>query len=377
MRMSEDYQVGSLDMLATSKALAVTEGVACDPPYLYVTPHNDYLLAKIDTRSFAVVDTLDLAKVDPSLSGMLGSFVVGGYLYILPHLSNSGPIYQNNVVRVDLNNFTPAGCQMLEVLQASAKVSGSNGLTDGANGYLNLTAGGQVAVTCFGLGENFTGDNVSMVSIATIEGYPVLQGFLVAVDQTNVYMIATVITYAGTGNNDRTTDLWLVTVPTADFTAEAANFQRLTNLSFLGGSSPAIYSAVDDGKTLWTFPMPILAGPMTGKFLGVMQIPKANPAAVTIHQGPPSQPYPSRSAVSGTPFYDGWRYGYVPSQTAAQILRLDTQNPGTVESIDISGSSASYPMYGLGYDGEYGYAVSFNGGAGLCLRFMPTPRPGG
>jgi hypothetical protein len=31
-------------------------------------------------------------------------------------------------------------------------------------------------------------------------------------------------------------------------------------------------------------------------------------------------------------------------------------------------------MYGLGYDGKWGYAVSFNGGAGLCLRFLPTPK---
>ncbi|MCW3848429.1 hypothetical protein OF829_14400 [Sphingomonas sp. LB-2] len=370
------YRISSLNMLTTSPQLAVTEGAACDPPYLYVTPHNSYMIAKIDTRTFKIVDTLDLTLVDPSLTGMLGSFVAGGYLYVLPHLSNTGPLYQDNVVRVDLSNFTPAGCQTLAVLKSGPKLSGSNGLTDGVNGYLNLTVNKMVAVTRFGLGANFNSASVSMVAIPEIAGYPVLLGYLVAVDQTNAYMIATVLTYAGTGNNDRTMDLWLVTVPTANFNAKAAKFQRLTNLNFLGGSMPAIYTAMDDGQNLWTFPMPVLSGPQTGKFLGVMKIPKANPAAVTINQGPTSQAYPSRSSVSGTTFYDGWRYGYVASQTAAQILQLDTQNPGVVNPIDISANSGSYPMYGLGYDGHWGYAVSFNGGAGLCLRFMPTPRRG-
>lgn len=375
--MTENYRISTLNMLTTSRALAVTEGVACDPPYLYVTPHNQYVIAKIDTRSFKVVDTLDLAKANPRFTGMLGSFVAGKYLYVLPHMSNSGPLYQNNVVRVDLGNFTPAGCTSLAVLNASATLSGSGGLTNGIEGYLNLTVNNQVAVTRFGLGRNFDPDSVATVSITTIGSYPVLLGNLVAVDKSHVYLIATAVTYAGTGNNDRQMDMWLVSIPTANFTAKAATFQRLTNVPFLGGSVPRIYTAVDDGTNLWTFPMPVLSGPQTGTFLGVMKIPKADPAAVAIYQGPKSQAYPSRSSVSGTTFYDGWRYGYVASQTAAQILQLDTENPGTVNIIDITAASASYPMYGLGYDGHRGYAVSFNGGAGLCLRFLPTRSPHG
>lgn len=372
--MADNFQISTLDMLTTSANLAVTEGCVCDGGYLYVTPHNTFVIAKIDTTTFTIVDTLDLAQVDPRLTGMLGSFIANGYLYILPHLSNTGPVYQDQVVQVDLANFTPAGCETLAVLKAGAALSGSNGLTDGVYGYLNLTVANQVSATQFGLGKNFKPGSVTRVSIPTIDGYPVLSGYLVAVDDTNAYMIAAAITYAGTGNNDRTMDLWLVTVPTANFTAKAATTQRLTNMNFLGGSVPAIYTAVDDGDNLWTYPMPVMAGPMTGALLGVMRIPKANPAKVETFAGPKSQAYPSRSSVSGNTFYDGWRYGYVPSQTAAQILQLDTKKPGTVNIIDITASSAGYPMFGLGYDGKWAYADSFNGGAGLCLRFMPTQK---
>lgn len=372
--MADDFQISTLNMLKTSANLAVTEGCVCDGGYLYVTPHNAFVIAKVDTATFTIVDTLDLAKVSPKLTGMLGSFIANGYLYILPHLSNTGPVYQDKVVQVDLGNFTPSGCKTLSVLKAASGFSGSNGLTDGVNGYLNINAANQIAVARFGLGKNFNPASVSTVSIPTIDGYPVLTGYLVAVDQSAAYFIAAVVTYAGTGNNDRQMDLWLATIPTANFTAKAATFQRLTNIPFLGGSVPAIYTAVDDGDTLWTYPMPVLAGPMTGYLLGAMRIPKANPAKVEIFAGPKSQAYPSRSSVSGTTFYDGWRYGYVPSQTAAQILQLDTHRPGTVNVIDISASSAGYPMFGLGYDGTWAYADSFNGGAGLCLRFMPTQK---
>jgi hypothetical protein len=315
-----------------------------------------------------------LSKVDPSLTGMLGSFIAGGYLYVLPHMSNTGPFYQDEVVRIDLNNFTPAGCSTLSVMKAGPKLSGSGGLTDGVNGYINMTVNKMVAVTRFGLGANFNAASVSMLAIPMIAGFPVLLGNLVAVDKTNAYLVATVVTYPGTGNNDRTMDLWLVTIPTANFTEKAASYQRLTNLGFQGGSVPEAYTAIDDGANLWLPPMPVLAGPNTGRFLGVVKIPKANPAAVTISQGPTTQPYPARCSVSGTTFYDGWRYGYVASQTTAAILQLDTQNAGIVNTIDISANSAGYPMYGLGYDGKWAYAVSFNGGAGLCMRFMPTPR---
>jgi hypothetical protein len=106
----------------------------------------------------------------------------------------------------------------------------------------------------------------------------------------------------------------------------------------------------------------------------VIKIPKADPAAATIHEPPAtarSHPTP-RAWNTGTPVYDGWRYGYIAADKSPKILQIDTHNPGTVNLIDVSAGSDGYPMYGLGYDGHWAYAVSYNGGAGRCLRFLPT-----
>jgi hypothetical protein len=371
--MADEFQISTLDMLAVNPAFAVTEGVAWASPYLYVTPHDGYLIAKIDPATFTIVDTLDLSAFDSGLTGLLGSFAVDGYLYILPHMTSSGPVYQDNVVRVDLANFIPAGCATLAVMDASNVVSGSNGMTDGTHGYVNVQSGGMVTAVRFGLGDNFTLASVATVSVSTIQDYPVYLGNLVAVDEKAAYLIATVTTFPGTGNNDRITELWLVTVPTANFTAEAATFQLLTATPFVGSSTIEICTAFDDGENLWTFPVPIQSGSLAGTSIGTMKIPKANPAAVAIYQAPEDQPVPSSPGNNGTPLYDGSRYGYLPSQNALQILQLDTQNPGTVNAIDISSWCAGYPMWGLGTDGKWNYAVSFNGGAGLCLRFLPAP----
>lgn len=370
--MADDFQISTLDMLAVDAAFGVTEGVAYDGQWLYVTPHDGYLIARIDPETFEIVDTLDLSEFDTSLTGLLGSFVVDGFLYILPHMSSTGPVYQDNAVQVDLADFTPGGCATLSVMQASATTSGSNGMTDGTYGYLNVQSGNMVTAVRFGLGDNFVPASVSTVCVTTIEDNPVYLGNLVAVDEANAYLIATVITYPGTGDDNRTTELWLVTVPTADFTADAATFQCLAP-AFVGSSTIEICTAFDDGENLWTFPVPIQSGSLAGTSIGTMKIPKADPAAVTIYQPPEDQPVPSSPGNNGTPLYDGVRYGYLPSQNALQILQLDTQNPGTVNAIDISADCAGYPMWGLGTDGTWNYAVSFNGGAGLCLRFLPTP----
>lgn len=374
--MADDFQISTLDMLAANPSLAITEGIAYEAPYLYVTPHNDFVIAKIDTRTFAIVDTLDLSKFDAGLTGMLGSFTADGFLYVLPHLSATGPVYQNDVVRVDLANFTPAGCSTLAVLKASQALSGSNGWTDGTNGYLNVQAKAGIVVARFGLGKNFTPASVQTLAIPTVNGSPAIRSNLVAVDETNAYVITTVASSLGIGGGSKQMDLWLATIPTANFTAKAATFQRLTNLD-MGGALPQAYTVVDDGENLWVPPLPIVNGPKAGTFIGVMKIPKANPAAFTTSQGPSSQPFPPLASASGNAVYDGWRYGYIAAQSTAQILQLDTHKPGTVNLIDISAYSGGYAMYGLGYDGTWAYAVSFNGGGGLCLKFLPTPDPSG
>jgi hypothetical protein len=185
--MADNFHMSTLNMLPASPELAVTEGFAYAAPYLYVTPHNTFVIAKIDTRTFTIVATLDLSKVNPTLTAMLGSFIAGNYLYILPHLTNSGPLYQSDVVRVDLNNFTPAGCTVLAVLNASAAITGFNGRTDGVNGYINVQSTGQAVVTRFGLGNNFNAASIQTVALTSVAGFPVNKSNLVAVDKHNLY----------------------------------------------------------------------------------------------------------------------------------------------------------------------------------------------
>lgn len=366
--MADNYRMNALNMVAVNTALSSPEGFATDGHYLYVTPHNDYVIAKIDTRTFKIVGQLDLSKVNPSFTAMLGSFIANGFLYILPHLSNSGPTYQSDVVQVDLNNFTPAGVTSLKVFNASQALNALGGYTDGQYGYLNMHVSGAVMVTRFGTGKNFNAASISTVSIPTIAGFKVLAAGLISVDSKAVYCLARVQTNPGTGHNDAQADLWLTTIPTSNFTAQAATSQRLTNLHFVRGGVPI---GVDDGTNLWIPPIPISSGPLTGKFVGVMKIPKSNPAAVTISQGPSSQPPPQTMWNAGNGVYDG-RYCYIAAYTAAQIIQMDTQNPGVVNLIDISAYTAGYAMFGMGYDGRWAYVSSYNGGGGVCLKFLPT-----
>lgn len=370
--MSDDFQLSPLNMVAAHPNLNVTEGFAYEAPYLYVTPHNYFVIAKIDTRTFKIVDTLDISKASPAYTAMLGSFIADGFLYILPHLSNSGPTYQSNVVRVDLKNFTPAGVSALKVFDASQALNTLNGRSDGVHGYLNMHVDSRILVTRFGLGPNFNAGSISSVSIDTIDGLPVVQGNLVAVDEKAAYILTKVKTTPGAPPGEGKSDLWLATIPTANFTAKAASFQRLTHVDYLRTAIPI---AIDDGENLWVPPMPIPNGPLKGKFVGVIKVPKADPAKVTVHQGPATQPYPPATWVSGMPIYDGWRYGYVPSTTSPHILQIDTHNPGTVHLIDVAVHSGGFPMWGLGYDGHWGYATTFNGGAGMCVRFLVPPSP--
>lgn len=374
--MADNYHISTLNMLTTSAQLAITEGLAYDKPYLYITPHNTFVIAKIDTRTFTVVATLDLSQVSPTLIGMLGSFIAGNYLYVLPHLSNGTSFFQNDVVMIDLNNFTPAGCTTLAVLNASAAISGLNGRTDGKMGYINVQSTNFAVVTRFGLGKNFNAASIQTVTLSTVAGFPVTKSNLVAVDQHNVYSVAMCITKqaSGAGHNDRQTDLFLITIPVNNFTASAAKFQQLTNVHFLRNNLPI---AFDDGKNLWIPPIPIVAGPLTGKFVGVIKVPKANPAGVQVFQGPSTQPVPPTTTNCGMPVYDGKRYGYIAADSAPQIMQIDTQNPGVVNLINIAASSANYPMFGLTSDGHWAYACSFNGAGGLCLKFLPSPTTGG
>lgn len=371
--MAEDFRIGTLDMLTANPGLAIGEGLAYDPPYLYVTPHNEYIVAKIDTRSFAVVATLDLSLADPRFTGMSDSFVVGRYLYILPHFTTSGPFYQTDVVRVDLRNFTPAGVSSLRIVDNPSNLYlPRDGFNDGVHGYVNVRTLNGISVIRFGLGDRFVPGSVSSIRIMSFPGTPIINGgnFLTC-DRTHLYGVVMATQTVPLH------DLYLVAVPLADFRAEAAVFTRLTRNNYPGASIIIPFQLVDDGTNLWTFPLGFAAGPLAGTWIPPIRIPKANPAAAVVTTPPPGQRPGSQIPGSGQAIYDGWRYAYASSSVDREIVQLDTRNPGTVNFIDIS-AFTSDPMWGVLGDGYWAYAVSFVGGAGRLLRFRPTlPPPAG
>lgn len=376
-QLTGDYQFSTLNMAATNAGLATTEGFAYDAPYLYVAPHNEYIVAKIDTRTFTIVATVDLSLVNVNFIGLSDCFVSDGYLYILPHFTSSGPYYQTEVIQIDLSNFTTSGVDSLHVIDSpSSSYTPRDGFSDGVHGYVNIRWPLQgIAAIRFGLGANFTTPNVSILELTSTTGsdgvYPIVQGNFICCDATNVYGIATVAHVPASDPGGRQCDVWLVSIPIADWQVSAAVFTRLTHQNYPGSSIPVLYQLVDDGTNLWTFPVRLFIGPLAGQNVPPIKIPKAAPSTATITTlSPPRGTAPDITAT-GQAIYDGWRYGYCASAGTPEILRLDTLNPGVVDYINFTPYSSTW-MWGLASDGYWAYASSFSGGNGLCLRFRLT-----
>lgn len=372
------YDLRAINMLSSNPNLAISEGISYDGTYLYVTPHNEYIVAKVDPRTMAVIATLDLSAADPSYTGMSDSFVVGGYLYILPHFTSSGPFYQTKVVRVNLANFTAGGVDSLQVITGpSSSYTPRDGFSDGTWGYINIRTTNAMAIIRFGLGANFTAPNVSTLTLTATTGadgaYPIFQANFLICDGTYVFGMALAATVPASDPGGRRSDLWLVRVPLNDFQASSAIFTRVTHQDFQTGSVPLPYQLLDTGTDLWTFPIQFVAGPQTGAWFPSVKIPKANPSAAVVTTPPAGQFPGSATGGTGQAIYDGARYGYAASNTEPKIVQIDTQRPGIVSYVDISTISGGEPMWGMGMVGNYGYAVSFNGARGLLGRLTLTP----
>ncbi|DBA02399.1 TPA: hypothetical protein N0F65_007218 [Lagenidium giganteum] len=94
-----------------------------DAEYLYVTPYFNgvkYLgvIIRVLTETFAsakpIIHQLDLTQIDPSLKGFASSFTDDSkYAYFVPQENEQG--LSGKMVRVELNNFTPAGVTVLDL----------------------------------------------------------------------------------------------------------------------------------------------------------------------------------------------------------------------------------------------------------------------
>lgn len=378
--MRDGLQLQAMDMLANHSALGISEGLGFDGRYVYVTPHNDYIVAKIDSRTFEVVATLDLSKVNPDFIGMSGAFVAKGDLYILPHPTSSRTkeIYGNDVIRVDLDTFKPAGVSALKVMDATANYYGRHGFTDGKYGYVNIRGTNDaLTVIRFGLGKDFKPENVEPLTLTQIAGFKILQANFLCCDDRAVYGIACVAHVPPAGPGTRRADLWLVAVPTRDFRAEAAECTRLTHLDLVGPALIAPNLLIDAEKELWTFPLPITSQTTTIGWLPPLRIPKKDPSKTVVTTPPAGQRPGSQILNSGGCFYDGKRYGYtIPVDgPSPEIMRVDTKKPGVVEWFSIREQLPTIPnspLWGCEWDGrEWAYAVSRNDANGLCIRFRP------
>ena len=379
--MADGLQFEVLDILAAHSGLGISEGIASRDPFVYLTPHNDYIIAKIDSRTFEVAGTLDLRSVNPAFVGMSGSFVVGRHLYILPHGSSSGPVYGSDVIRVDLDNFTPSGVDSLAIMKGAVSYFGRHGFTDGKYGYLNVRGtNANLSIVRFGLGKDFTAESVKPVTLTSIGGFGMLQGNWLTCDKRNVYGVACVAHVPAAEKGTRRADLWLVSIPAEDFREEAVVATRITHLDLVGPQLITPNLLIDAGDALWTFPLPINSGTGTVGWLPPLKIPKADPAATIVTKPPADQRPGSQIQNAGACFYDSWRYGYtIPVEGEPEIMRVDTWNPGVVEWISVRKhlpKLPTSPLWGCEWDGKYwAYAVSRNDANGLCVRFHPEGPP--
>ena len=144
-----------------------------DGRYGYIVPWNSKLV-RIDLEDFitTTVTSLDLSVVDADLSSFRGGFTDGHYGYLVPGDNGAAPgTSGRKIVRVDLQDFSPAGITVLNLSAVDPSLYGyTGGFTDGRYGYFVPNGGGTVhgkAVRVDLL--NFTTDGVTTLDLAAVD----------------------------------------------------------------------------------------------------------------------------------------------------------------------------------------------------------------
>ena len=156
--------VSWLDLAAVNPYLTGFNGGFTDGRYGYFVPYYNGMyhgrVARVDLQNFTTsgVIWLDLAAVDSGLAGFTSGFTDGRYGYFVPYQNSGG--YSGKLARVDLGNFTTSGVTWLDLAAVNAGLKGfAGGFTDGHYGYFVPYGGSGVGRVDL---ANFTAGGVSM-----------------------------------------------------------------------------------------------------------------------------------------------------------------------------------------------------------------------
>ena len=123
------------------------------------------------------VQVLDIATVHPGLSGFSSGFAAGHYAYFVPYFNQNQGGSSGLVAKVDLDNYTVSGVQMLDLKAIDpALVYFSGGFSDGRYAYLvprgpGNGSGKTVRVDL----TDFSASGVQVLDLTTVD--PALKGF--------------------------------------------------------------------------------------------------------------------------------------------------------------------------------------------------------
>lgn len=141
-----------------------------DGRYAYLAP-LDGLVTRVDLQNFTTdgVEILDLTQINSALLDYVGGFTDGRYAYLVPYWVT----WHGNLVRIDLQNFSPTGVTVLNLGAIESElVAFSGGFTDGKYAYLVPSMTGKVARVDL---QNFSPQGVSWINISAYDA--TLRGF--------------------------------------------------------------------------------------------------------------------------------------------------------------------------------------------------------
>ncbi len=340
-------------MAAVNSGLKGFIGGFTDGRYGYFVPKSG-TVARLDLLNFSQdgVTELALTAKDADLKGFYGGFTDGRYGYFVPNYPRDN-VYGGKVARVDLQNFTLDGVNVLNLADKDADLIGfCGGFSDGRYAYFapNTTGGDRIVGKVARVDvQNFTLGGVTVLDLTQADTN--LIGFIGGF--TDGHYGYFVPNYFGRGAFHG----HVARVDLQNFTKDGVTALDLTQRDqdlkgFAGGFT--------DGRYGYFVPSALAPYAFNGKVARVdLQNFTTNGVSVldlsTANQG-------LKGFVGG--FTDG-RYGYfVPwndsSGTHGRVARVDLQSftTGGVAWLDLSAADPDLKGFNGGFsDGRYGYFV--------------------
>jgi hypothetical protein len=349
-----------LDLAAVSSMLKGFIGGFTDGDYAYLVPNYDGgsgVVARVDLDNYTAsgVTMLNLASVNPALTGFYGGFTDGIYGYFVP---NTYPL----LARVNLSNFSVSGVESWNLASKDPALTGfRGGFTDGLNLYLVPYGGagsGKIAkVSALTWGDN---NAITILDLATI--FPFLVGYNGGfTDGHYGYFVP----YYWAGGEHG----FFVRVDLSNFTTSGV---QVIDLHAVNSGLAGFASGFTDGRYAYLVPYH-----NTDDYSGKLaRVDLSNFTASGVTFLDLTTVGSSYKGFAGG-FTDG-RYAYLVPYNAGVLVRVDLSN---FTASGVTAQIAWFSSFGGAFtDGRYGYLVpnsSIGGLSGSMGRFQLFSGVGG